>query len=353
MFSDMLGRHSLMSAAQVTNRFDEFGGTLMYVNRARRWTWGAVVDQTPYVARGFEAGVINVGGQPVYLENEYRILQIDRSFSGLVSYPFSRAQRVEFSGGLRQVGLKQDLTQRLYDWNTGRQFSQERTDLGSLPTLSLGQAAAALVWDTSIHGIASPIRGSRYRLELSQSAGSLTYSGVLGDVRTYLMPVRPYTFAFRALYYGRYGADAANGRLPLMYLGYPGLVRGYDSGSFQSFECGLQLDGSCPVFDRLIGSRIGVLNAELRFPLWGALGGGNFYGPLPIEMALFADSGVAWGTTERFTTTVGSNGRPVSSAGVAMRANLFGFAVGELAYARPLDRPGRGWVWQFNLMPGF
>jgi Tol biopolymer transport system component len=353
MFSDMLGRHTVMSGAQVTNRFDEFGGTLLYVNRARRWTWGGVLDQTPYVARGFEAGVVNVGGQPVYLENEYRILQIDRSLSGIVAYPFSRAQRLEFSGGMRQIGLKQDLTQRLYDWNTGRQFSQERTDLGSLPMLSLGQASAALVWDTSIHGIASPIRGSRYRMEFSQSAGSLTYSGVLGDFRTYLMPVRPFTVALRALYYGRLGADAANGRLPLLYLGYPGLVRGYDSGSFQSFECGLQQDGSCPVFDRLVGSRIGVLNAELRFPLWGALGGGNFYGPLPIEMAIFADSGVAWGTTERFTATAGSNGRPVSSAGVAMRANLFGFAVGELAYARPLDRPGRGWVWQFNLMPGF
>ena len=43
----------------------------------------------------------------------------------------------------------------------------------------------------------------------------------------------------------------------------------------------------------------------------------------------------------------------MSSVGVAMRANLFGFAVAEIDYVRPLDRPGRGWLWQFNLMPGF
>ena len=29
------------------------------------------------------------------------------------------------------------------------------------------------------------------------SAGSLTYTGVLADARTYLMPIRPATLAFR------------------------------------------------------------------------------------------------------------------------------------------------------------
>ena len=352
MFSDMLGRHTLMTGAQVTSRFDEFGGTLMYINRASRWVWGVSLDQTPYVARGFDAGLTNVQGQTVYVENEYRILQTDRSLSGIVSYPFSRAHRVDFSGGFRQIGLSQDVTTRLYDFGTGRQLTEDRTPIAAEPMLNLGQASAALVWDTSIHGIASPIRGSRYRLELSQSAGSLTYSGVLGDFRTYLMPFRPYTFALRGLYYGRYGQDAGNRRLPTLYLGYPGLVRGYDTGSIEAAECGIQPDGSCPVFDRLVGSRVAVLNAELRFPLWGAFGGENFYGPLPIEMALFADSGMAWGETSGGLFAA-SDRDPVTSVGAAMRANLFGFAVGELAYVRPLDRPGRGWVWQFNLMPGF
>jgi len=41
------------------------------------------------------------------------------------------------------------------------------------------------------------------------------------------------------------------------------------------------------------------------------------------------------------------------SVGATVRFNAFGFAVGEVDYVRPLDRPGRGWMWQFNFIPGF
>ena len=351
-FSDMLGNHTLMTAAQVTSRFDEFGGTALYINRKHRWNWGAMIDQTPYVARGFEAGLTNVGGQQVYLEREFRILQIDRSATGIVSYPFSRAQRIDVTGGFRQIGFKQDLTERLFSPFTGQQLAEETIDLGSEPMLNLGEASAALVYDTSIFGLTSPIRGSRYRLELSQSAGDLTYSGALADVRTYYMPFRPFTIALRGMFYGRYGRDSEDFRLPVLYLGYPGLVRGYDSGSFESFECGANADGSCPSFDRLMGSKVAIANAELRFPLWGAFGGDNFYGPLPIEMALFADSGVAWDRTTRPGFSAADR-QPVVSVGAAMRINVLGFAIAEIDYVRPLDRPGRGWLWQFNLRPGF
>ena len=43
----------------------------------------------------------------------------------------------------------------------------------------------------------------------------------------------------------------------------------------------------------------------------------------------------------------------VRSVGAGLRFNAFGYAIGEIDYVRPLDRPGRGWVWQFNLTPGF
>jgi outer membrane protein assembly factor BamA len=340
------------TAAQVTSRFDEFGGTLFYLNRTHRWNWGAAIDQTPYVARAYEAGRGSVDGQPVYVEREYRILQRDQSFSGIISYPFSRAMRVDVTGGYRRIGLSEDVTERLYSLATGDQLTEESIDLASAPTLSFGQASTALVFDTSIFGLTSPIRGTRYRLELSQSAGDLTYSGVLADMRTYVMPVQPYTFAFRALYYGRYGSSAEDPRLPTLYLGYPGLVRGYDAGSFEPGECGVQPDGSCPVFDRLLGSRLAIANAELRFPLWGAFGGDNFYGPIPVELAVFSDAGIAWGRSGRFLLVEGDN-QPVVSVGAAARINLLGFAVAEINYVRPLDRPGRGWLWQFNLRPGF
>jgi hypothetical protein len=44
---------------------------------------------------------------------------------------------------------------------------------------------------------------------------------------------------------------------------------------------------------------------------------------------------------------------PVKSAGLGLRMNLFGFAIGELDLVRPFDRPEKGWVWQFELQPGF
>jgi hypothetical protein len=254
------------------------------------------------------------------------------------------------SGGVRQIGLKQDLRSRTYDFRTGQLIAQEDSSIAQFEDLNLGQASAALVFDTSIFGVTSPIRGSRSRLEVSQSTGSLRYTGALADMRTYLMPFRPVTFAFRGMYYGRHGTDAENERLPTLFLGYPGLVRGYDPGSFQAGECGVQPDGSCPAFDRLIGSRLGILNAEMRVPVWSLFGGDNFYGPLPLELAFFGDAGWAWGGS-RFGFADGDR-EAVTSVGVALRANVFGFAVAEIDYVKPLNRD-RGWIWQFSLRPGF
>ena len=43
----------------------------------------------------------------------------------------------------------------------------------------------------------------------------------------------------------------------------------------------------------------------------------------------------------------------VSSAGVTFRVNLMGYAIGQFDVVRPLQRPGKGWIVQFNLTPGF
>ena len=166
------------------------------------------------------------------------------------------------------------------------------------------------------------------------------------------MPVRPFTIALRGLYYGRYGRDSESSFLSPVFIGYPDLVRGYDYGSFRANECGNAVDGSCPVFDQLLGSRMVVANAELRLPLWAAFGGDNFYGPLPVEIGVFADAGAAWDSTRALHLT-GADRNLVRSVGAVVRINLLGFAVGELDYSHPLDRPGRGWIWQFSLRPGF
>jgi outer membrane protein assembly factor BamA len=217
--------------------------------------------------------------------------------------------------------------------------------------VNLGEAGMALVYDSSVMGATSPILGQRYRFEVSQTAGTVSYAGVLADYRRYFMPARPFTIAFRGMHYGRYGSGSEDVRLAPIYIGSPGLVRGYDFGSFNPTECIVNA-ASCTAFDQLVGSRIAVAGAELRFPLFGLFSRQTFYGPLPIEIALFGDAGTAWRDDVDFSIDT-RDGRLVRSYGAALRMNAFGYAIVELDYVRPLDRPGRGWMWQFNLTPGF
>jgi outer membrane protein assembly factor BamA len=156
------------------------------------------------------------------------------------------------------------------------------------------------------------------------------------------MPVRPFTIAARILSYGRYGKSAEDDRLIPEFLGYPGLVRGYDINSYSDES-----------YTNLEGSKILVGNLELRFPLLGVFGiGSGFYGYFPVEFAGFYDTGVAWYNDEK-PSFLGGDRTPVSSAGVGLRINLFGYAVGEVDYVHPFDHPGTNYVWEFNLLEGF
>ena len=95
-----------------------------------------------------------------------------------------------------------------------------------------------------------------------------------------------------------------------------------------------------------MGSRLLVGNLEFRFPLLRPFGASQrMYGPIPVEVAFFADGGVAWNRSEK-PSFLGGSRQGVGSAGVAFRVNLFGFAVGQFDIARPFQRPGQGWVFQ-------
>jgi outer membrane protein assembly factor BamA len=96
-----------------------------------------------------------------------------------------------------------------------------------------------------------------------------------------------------------------------------------------------------------------VSSVEFRFPLLRPFGvTRNMYGPLPVEVAFFGDTGVAWSSHET-PAVFGGTRDGVSSAGVAFRVNFMGFAVGEFDAVRPFDRPGRGWMFGFNLLQGW
>jgi hypothetical protein len=142
-----------------------------------------------------------------------------------------------------------------------------------------------------------------------------------------------------------------------VFLGDGDLVRGYSYDSFDGSECVASTVSTCPQFERLIGSRLALANVELRIPILGQRGLGLVETVFPpIEVAPFIDAGVAWTGSSKPVWELVSNSlerTPVVSAGVAARINLFGFAVGQVYYAHPFQRPGRGGVWGFVLQPGW
>ena len=352
LFTDMLGEHMVGATVQSTSRVEDTGASVMYLNRKSRWNWGAAVEHLPFSTGAFAQGFTTIDGREAYVEQTYRLTQLNTSISAITQYPFSRVQRLEFSAGVRRIGFDAQIDTQVFSPITGELFDEQTEELPRPDAMNLGEATAALVYDSSIFGATSPLVGRRYRFEYTQLAGTLNYGGVLADYRRYFMPLRPFTLAVRGLHYGRYGAGAEDPRLPPLFIGYQGLVRGYDVGSFDASECNSVDLVTCEAFDRLNGSRVAIAGVELRFPLLGLFSRRSFYGPFPIELAFFGDAGVAW-TSDTKPSFAGGDRDWARSAGVAVRANLLGYAIAEFDYVKPFDRTRRGWVWQFGLTPGF
>jgi hypothetical protein len=354
-FGDTLGNHNLYAAINA-NTYGSFsdlyrntGVMLAYTNLTNRWNWGVSGGQVPYVTGYATAGATNTG----FVEQEVIYRQVFRGVEGRTAYPFSTARRVELGAGFQQISFDQQI--RTIQYTRAGQFVGQNTERTSLSDpLNMTTATAALVHDTSVSGATSPVSGQRSRLEVSPAFGSLDFTTTIADYRRYFMPVPFYTIAGRVMHYGRYGNDGESTSLYPLYLGYPELVRGYGVGSIRGDECAAgPAGGTCEVYDRMLGSRLLVANLELRFPLLRPFGVRSaMYGPVPVEVAFFADAGVAW-TQSQTPSFAGGERRPVSSTGVSLRVNVFGFAVAQTDFAYPLQRPDRGWVWAFNLSPGF
>jgi WD40 repeat protein len=356
-WSDMLGNHNLYGALNADTYGTGFsdmarntGGLIAYMNLKHRWNWGASIEQMPYVAGGYAAATSVVSGQPAYLDQTIIQREVYRSLSGMLAYPLSSSNRLEFIAGSSQLSYDQSIRTVATSLATGNVISDTTTNTALASTLHMQTASAGFVNDNALFGATSPVDGQRARFEVSPTFGSLRYTTGLVDYRRYVMPARFYTFAGRILHYGRYGSGAEDPRLIPLFLGYPEFVRGYGINSFSAGECSATT-GTCPTFDRMVGSKMLVGNFEFRFPLLRPFGvTDKMYGPLPVEVALFTDAGVAWNHGQH---PFSSERRPVRSAGITLRTNLLGFAVAQIDYAHPFDRPGRGWVWGFSLIPGF
>ena len=350
MFSDMLGDRSLGVAAQVSGKLADLGGQLVYINRRHRWNWAASIEQTPYRV-GYLTQTVDANGN--LLLNEVIDRQTTRGIFGTTTYPFNSSSRLEFTGGGQALTFTRDVRVHVYEpGSTSEQSHHDISEQIAAP-LYLGQASAAYVHDSSYFGATAPVYGTRYRVEFGQSVGTLQYETVIGDYRRYFMPVRPFTIAVRGLHYGRFGRDAEHPQIVDLYLGYPEFVHGYGIGSFTGADC---LRGvvalECSVFNNLIGTRMAVTNLEVRAPLRGLFKGGMEYGRLPIDVAFFADAGLAWSAGDK-PVFLGGSRQVVRSIGGAIRFNLLGILVVESSIAHPFDRPNHALQWQVGVRQGF
>jgi hypothetical protein len=347
-FSDMLGYHNLMAMAQIYSRLADSAVQVAYLNSTHRLNWGASVQRIPYIYGGYSYGMADIGGVPAYLDQEYVYRQIYYDVSAFASYPFSQFQRVEVSGGYTYIDFQNTVYTTASSAIDGTYIYEDVQDLPSAPGIHMPHVAAALVYDSSLFGATAPILGQSYRFEVTPTFGTLNFTTVLADFRKYIVPVRPFTLAFRLTHYGRYGSGAEDMRLYPLYIGYDMMIRGYNYESFTSAE---NFDPN-----RLFGSKMALANLELRFPLFGVLGiGRGYYGIFPVDFLAFYDAGLVWGMDlngqdHAFSERIR---KPLTSAGVGLRVNVLGYLVLGVNLVKPFDRPNKGWYWQFSFYPGF
>lgn len=374
LWGDQLGDQMIYGAVQANGTIKDFGGALFYQNMTNRWNWMAGAQHIPIlsVGRAVAAGADCSG--TCY----YQLLQRLFVDQGMLStqYPFTATRRIEFGLSATRLSWEQELDSVVLNSSGFITNRGRRTAAGPDP-LFYAQGSAAYVGDNSYFGFTSPISGTRYRVEGSPTFGGVVFNTALADMRRYVF-LRPFTIAARGMHYARYGKDADNyERLTPLYLGEETLLRGYSAFSVSTEECAAEVSGggsSCPVVERLLGSRLAVANLELRIPVFGTSSFGLINFPyLPLEVSPFLDAGLAWTSDQSpelslqdgATSAPNCNPStvsgfypcaqriPVFSSGVSFRVNLMGYAVLETYLARPFQRPTKNWVWGFQLAPGW
>ncbi len=362
--SDILGNHSVVIAGSINGRISEAQFLGLYVNQTHRLNWASGFSQDPlYFYGGSDwTTVPNSQGTAdslrVYTSRIRRFVIRDGFMES--SYPFSRFNRIEM--GLHAVNISEATLalQTLFKADSAHAFVDERLVSSGGPSATFVQPSIAHVHDNTLFGYVGPFAGSRSRLSIAPAFGTWQFTAGLVDYRRYLF-FRPFTLAFRGMLFGRFGRDAD--RFPV-FVGNTELLRGYTAGSFRNNECianpGTSSQTGCAELDQLIGSKIAVANAELRFPLTRSLVLGFLpVGFPPIEGAIFFDAGMAWDDVSTVKWHRSPTDSPVlvrvplRSWGGSIRANVFGLMIVRFDYTKPIDRPLKHSYWTVSLGPTF
>ncbi|WP_017731883.1 PD40 domain-containing protein [Nafulsella turpanensis] len=361
IFSDILGNQQLYTALAINGEIYDFGGQVAYINQKGRLNWGGSISHMPYRTGRLNLVVDEIPFRDTTLivDNlQFDILRVFEDKVSLFSYiPFSTVRRFEFGGAMAYYSYRFDRINNYYYGPS--KIDQERERLDAPDSYFLQQLDAAYVGDNSFFGIASPVKGHRFRIGAETYFGELNFSSVLADYRRYFF-LNPFTVAFRGYHYARYGSDAESNRLMPLFIGFPTLIHGYENVNLGGRR---DIYGNTFSINELTGSRILVSNVEFRVPLTGpkrlALIGSRY---LFTELNFFFDGGIAWDSNssdikfnaEEVNANDPTERAPVFSTGVGLRINVFGQLIIEPYYAFPLQRQDiSGGTFGINFSPGW
>lgn len=357
LFDDMLGNNQLYAGLALNGEIQDAAGQFSYINNKKRIAWGGSLSHIPYRSLGYYDGRLSLlevspGNVDTFYEE---ILGIRRLFQERISafafYPLSVTKRLEVGAAFEYYSTRTTEYSTYYYYENGQVYNiiygagQRRVPGGS--NLSMSNINAAYVGDNSYFGFTAPLQGWRYRVGVEQYFGDFNFTTLLLDGRRYFR-LRPVTFAVRALAYGRFGGNSD--QVFPFFLSNSWFVRGYGNSDLYNSDPNL--------FNKIAGSKIGVVNAEIRLPLFGPKPLGLVKFLLPADLNLFADGGVAFYDPEDFDRESPYTGvihKPVFSIGASMRFNLFGALILEPFYAYPIsaDKDARRWYWGLNIVPGW
>lgn len=364
LFSDMLNNNQLMGTAALNGEIQDFGGQLFYLNQKRPLQFGISASHIPirYDANYYtgKSGIkldslLNSGiDYDVYsgtYEQKINTIFIDE-ISTILFKPINKYQRVEFGINTNWYTMKQKTY--LYDGifnvkeingkkyssyeylNFQKKINSTDSSLSSI-NFSSNQFYFAYVGDNAIFGPTSPIKGYRYRFEVTKSLGKVGYNQLLIDARKYYF-LKPLTIAGRFFYQGRFdlkNTDLINRLFPLQ-IGYPWHMHGY-------YGRALYQQIGTTYSNDLVGEKILVSNLELRLPLTGTKKLALIpFEYLPSDLNLYFDYGRVFNSFSNITNIERANteksiqnSKPIISTGLSIRINVLGYLVLEPYFAIP------------------
>jgi Tol biopolymer transport system component len=359
VMSDMLGNHKLAIAGEVNGRISEAQMYFGYTNLGRRTQNSFGFSQFPYYFLSNDRLRPVPDLQGTEKEEQEITTYIARQAFASTSYPLNRFTRFELGAGVNNIGRQRMYLQRfVVDRQKVTEWKYDSVTKD--PSLNYAEAHFAYVSDNTLFGYTGPIYGRRYRFQVSPVVGGLNWVEYLGDYRRYDAIIFNYlTLATRAYASVSVGPDEEQFK---KYAARPDYVRGYDRNNLLFLSCPLigASDVNCSAV-QLLGSRVAVVNAELRFPLVRRFELGLLPIALPpLDGLFFFDAGVAWSRGQQLALSKPStydplvDRYPLRSYGFGLRLNLFNVAILRWDYAVPLDQQGsnRGF-WTWSLWPSF